>query len=140
MKSEYQSYSLEELEDARRHIDAVRHPEQLRAIEREIRRRENGVKEATPSPQCRSCFAVLEPGTVSPLLTRPIYLAGYIGQICFVLFGALLVGLFSMSVIFGLLVVVVVGIPILLRYMLTPVDGYVCKRCGAQYAAWQIEN
>ena len=140
MEPEYQSYSLEELEDARRHIDAVRHPEQLRAIEREIRRRENGVKEATPPPQCQSCFAMLEPATVSPLFTRSIYLAGYIGQICLVLFGALLVGLFSMSIIFGLLVVGVVGLPLLFRYTLRPVDGYVCKRCGAQYAAWQIKN
>ena len=140
MKPEYQYYFLEELEDARHHIDAVRYPERIRAIEREIRRRENGVKEATPRAQCRSCYAVLEPATVSPLLIRSIYVAGYIGQICLLLFGALLVGIFSMSLIFGLLVVAVVGLPLLISYTFRPIDGYICKQCGAQYAAWQIKN
>jgi len=47
---DYSTYSLDELEDARRHVDRARYPERLAEIEAEIERR-GPEREADPTPE-----------------------------------------------------------------------------------------
>ena len=111
MEPHYEYYSLEELEDAGRQIDARRYPERFKLLQAELLRRRLG----------------------SPA-------ASLVGEIFIWAFGAVLVALFSLSFWLAGVIVGVVGVTAFVAYALRSIDGYICTECGAQYAPWQIKN
>jgi hypothetical protein len=140
MEPDYNYYSLEELEDARRQIDIDRYPERHRALESELQRRRAGIGEAGRPARCLSCQGALRQGTVRPLLVRSIFVSGFVGEILIWGFSASVAVLFSLSLLLAGFFVGAVGVSVVLVYSLRSVEGYICNECGAQYAPWQIKN
>ncbi len=140
MEPDYESYSLEELEDARRQIDPRRYPKRFKSLEAELLRRRSGFPEASLAARCLSCSAALKRGTVRPLLARSAFAAGLVGEIVLWAFGAVLVALFSLSFWLAGAIVGVVGVTAFVAYAMRSNDGYICTECGAHYAPWQVKN